>query len=116
MVRFDVGDNDEDVDHQPSFNVSIADAADASIRNAFAIEGSADTMWTLKALETFDHEHRKEYFIPIVIKDVASPTPRSSVVALHVDIEDVNEHSMAAGILYTTVYNYNNFIAGHFLC
>lgn len=39
MVRFDVGDDDEDVDHEVSFKVAIADDADAAISRAFAIKG-----------------------------------------------------------------------------
>ena len=64
------------------------------------------------ALETFDHEHRHSYVIPIVITDVASSKPRSNTVTLYVNIEDVNEHAMASATLHATVYNYNNFIAG----
>lgn len=64
------------------------------------------------ALETFDHERRNNYIIPIIISDVASSPPRSSVVKLYVHIEDVNEHPMTSATLHTTVYNYNNFIAG----
>ena len=68
------------------------------------------------ALESFDHEKRNNYTIPIVIRDVGSIPLRSATVALYVHIEDVNEHPMAsASTLHIIVYNYNNFIAGLFL-
>lgn len=113
IIPLVIGDSEEDVDHRPQFDVAIADSADASIRAAFAIRGSTNSSWRLMALETFDHEKRRNYTIPIVIRDVASTPPRSATVGLYVHIEDVNEHPMAsASTLHIIVYNYNNFIAG----
>jgi hypothetical protein len=71
------------------------------LKNKFAIQ-DGNQLW---ALQQFDREEQKEYFIPIMISDSGVPQMKN-VSYLHLVIGDVNDNAMEPGMSSIFVYNY----------
>ncbi|GAB0089877.1 DE-cadherin [Sergentomyia squamirostris] len=84
----------------PPFHYEIDPNANEDIKTKFGISGDI-----LIAMDIFDREEQKEYFIPILISDSGQPTMRN-VSILHVVIGDENDNPMQEGASSIFVYNY----------
>ncbi len=62
-------------------------------------------MAIVSSLRMFDREQRKEFLVPIVIKDSGSPA-MSGTSTLTVIIGDINDNKMMPGTKEILVYNY----------
>uniref|UniRef100_A0A6E8VYJ9 Cadherin n=2 Tax=Anopheles coluzzii TaxID=1518534 RepID=A0A6E8VYJ9_ANOCL len=81
--------------------------ADDVIRTSFKVEQSnkGDGMAIISSLGSFDREYRKQYTIPIVIKDSGTP-PQTGTSTLTITIGDLNDNIMQPGSKEVIVYNY----------
>ena len=76
------------------------------IRFFVCAEGAnGDGMAIVSSLRMFDREQRKEFLVPIVIKDSGSPA-MSGTSTLTVIIGDINDNKMMPGTKEILVYNY----------
>ena len=83
------------------FTFTMDQRANDTIRSGFRVEhnptgNNGDGMAVVKSLKSFDREDRKEYHIPIVIKDAGKPS-LSGTSTLTVIIGDVNDNKMYPG-------------------
>ncbi|KAJ6663946.1 hypothetical protein lerEdw1_008900 [Lerista edwardsae] len=86
----------------------------------FTLQDFSNGSAMLTALQTFDREVHKEFYLKILIADSGSP-PMSSTNTLTVSIGDQNDHPHAAGFMECLVYSYNgkpatmelNFMLNH---
>ena len=62
-------------------------------------------MAIVSSLRMFDREQRKEFLVPIVIKDSGNPA-MSGTSTLTVIIGDINDNKMQPGSKEIFVYNY----------
>lgn len=99
IVKLTARDYDEEI-NGPPFTYEIDVNANIDIRNKFNIEDGY-----LIATETFDREFKKEYFIPILIRDSGIPQ-MGNVSILHLIIGDENDNAMMTGVSTIFVYNY----------
>lgn len=99
IVQFTSDDNDEPKNGAP-FSYAIDENASSDIRSKFGVTGDY-----LVALDVYDREQQKEYFIPIIISDSGYPRMRN-VSILHLIIGDVNDNAMKEGKSSIFVYNY----------
>lgn len=90
-------DSDE---NGPPFTYRIDSTASISIRQRFAISGTA-----LEAVEILDREDTKMYLIPITISDAGSP-PMTGTSTLTLVVADENDNPMKPGHSSIFVYNY----------
>lgn len=100
IVQLTADDYDEPKNGAP-FSYSIdSNGIDRDIQNKFDVVGD-----NLVALDVYDREQQKEYFIPITISDSGYPRMKN-VSILHLIIGDVNDNPMREGQSKIFVYNY----------
>lgn len=99
IVQLTADDYDEPKNGAP-FSFDIDSNASNDIKNKFSVTGEF-----LVALDVYDREEQKEYFIPIMITDSGFPRMRN-VSILHLIIGDVNDNPMKEGQSKIFVYNY----------
>lgn len=100
IVQLTAKDYDEPHNGEP-FSFGIDESAPADIKQKFNVVGDV-----LIAMDVYDREAQKEYFIPIVISDSGMPR-MSNVSILHLVIGDVNDNPMQEGSSEIFAYNYN---------
>lgn len=92
----------------PPFTYRIDSSASKTIRERFAISGTA-----LEAVTILDREETKMYLIPITISDAGSP-PMTGTSTLTLVVADENDNPMKPGHSSIFVYNYKvKFILFH---
>ncbi|XP_043210951.1 neural-cadherin-like isoform X4 [Amphibalanus amphitrite] len=94
----------------PPFTFKMDPRADDTIRSGFRVEhdstgNNGDGMAIVRSLKSFDREDRKEYHVPIVIRDAGKPS-LSGTSTLTVIIGDLNDNRMYPGSKEIFVYNY----------
>ncbi|XP_049536228.1 neural-cadherin-like isoform X1 [Anopheles darlingi] len=91
----------------PPFQFRLDPDADDIIRTSFKVEqnNKGDGMAIISSLSSFDREYRKQYSIPIVIKDSGTP-PQTGTSTLTITIGDLNDNIMQPGSKEVIVYNY----------
>lgn len=99
IIELKARDWDSD-ENGPPFTFKIDDSADGEIQSKFYVKNM-----DLYAQVTFDREERKNYVIPISIKDSGTP-PMTGTSMLTVIIGDVNDNPMSDGESSIFVYNY----------
>lgn len=99
IVQLTADDYDEPKNGAP-FSYDIDLNASDDIKNKFSVASDS-----LVALDVYDREEQKEYFIPIMITDSGMPRMRN-VSILHLIIGDVNDNPMKEGESKIFVYNY----------
>lgn len=100
IVKLTAVDFDEPQNGAPFF-FDIDMSASKDIKEKFSIAGDY-----LIAMDVYDREKQKEYFIPISISDSGLPRMQN-VSILHLIIGDVNDNKMQEGSSEIFVYNYN---------
>ncbi|XP_035701024.1 neural-cadherin isoform X3 [Folsomia candida] len=103
-------DDDRSKGNGPPFTFRMDPNAGDEIKASFKVEHSSkgangDGMAIVSALRMFDREQRKEFLVPIVIKDSGNPA-MSGTSTLTVIIGDTNDHKMQPGSKEIFVYNY----------
>lgn len=99
IVQLTANDYDEP-QNGPPFYYDIDSNASDDIKRKFGITGDS-----LVALDVFDREEQKQYFIPIMISDSGYPR-MSNVSIFHLIIGDVNDNAAEDGQSTIFVYNY----------
>lgn len=99
IVQLTADDYDEPKNGAP-FSYDIDGNASDDIKGKFSVTNDY-----LVALDVYDREEQKEYFIPIMITDSGYPRMRN-VSILHLIIGDVNDNAMKEGKSSIFVYNY----------
>lgn len=99
IVQLTAVDFDEPQNGAPYY-FTIDDNASDEIKQKFSIHGDH-----LVAMDVYDREEQKEYFIPIMISDSGMPRMQN-VSILHLIIGDVNDNKMQEGSSNIFVYNY----------
>lgn len=100
IVQLTAIDFDEPHNGAP-FYYTIADSASDDIKQKFSIDRDY-----LVAMDVYDREAQKEYYIPISISDSGLPR-MSNVSILHLIIGDLNDNAMKDGTSEIFIYNYN---------
>lgn len=100
IVQLTADDYDEPKNGAP-FSYNIDPQANDDIKKKFSVVNDY-----LVALEVYDREEQKEYFIPIMITDSGYPEHQKNVSILHLIIGDVNDNPMKEGQSNIFVYNY----------
>ncbi|XP_021703018.1 neural-cadherin isoform X1 [Aedes aegypti] len=102
-----IDQDDRRMENGPPFQFRMDPDADDVIRTSFKVEqnNKGDGMAVVSSLRSFDREYRKQYEIPIVIKDSGNPA-QTGTSTLTVTIGDVNDNIMQPGSKEVVVYNY----------
>ncbi|CAG7819551.1 unnamed protein product [Allacma fusca] len=103
-------DDDRSKGNGPPFTFRMDPNAADEIKASFKVEhdpkgANGDGMAIVSSLRMFDREQRKEFLVPIVIKDSGNPA-MSGTSTLTVIIGDVNDNKMQPGSKEIFVYNY----------
>ncbi|XP_018016523.1 neural-cadherin isoform X4 [Hyalella azteca] len=103
-------DDDRSKGNGPPFHFRMDSTASDEIRASFKVEhipkgANGDGMAIISSLRTFDRELRKEYHVPIVIKDAGTPQ-MTGTSTLTIIIGDENDNKMQPGSKDIFVYNY----------
>lgn len=99
IVKLTADDYDEPKNGAP-FSYDIDSNASDDIKSKFSVTNDY-----LVALDVYDREAQKEYFIPIMVSDSGYPRQKN-VSILHLIIGDINDNPMKEGHSNIFVYNF----------
>ncbi|XP_044019714.1 neural-cadherin-like [Aphidius gifuensis] len=104
-----IDDDDKTKGNGPPFIIGLDINASDEIKNNFDVkyENKDDGIAIVSSLKILDREFKKEYYIPIVIKDNGKPT-MTGTSTLTVIIGDTNDNPMSYGSKNILVYQYDD--------